>query len=456
MSKSVRRLLRRPAGRAALGVLLVGVVVLGKAVPVLHAVLYVAALVPLAYQGRAIRHELAGYRPRRRGWLVTNHATALDTASAVHHTGTDDSSWNGPAAVAAMPNEAGTLRYCHAWRESGGEADAKATYKFPHHRKDGGPANLAACRNGLARLSSADIPVADEAGVRAHLQAHLDDADSAEDRAPTGWRALVTMFTKTRERKPRDWFRISNVDKDRAEVYIYDEIGFWGTSAADFCAQLAEVKAKAIDLHINSPGGEVFDGVTIYNGLKRHPAHVTSYVDGLAASAASFIAMAGDEVVIERHAQMMIHDAAGVCLGNATEMRKLADLLDRLSNTIADMYAQRAGGTVDEWRALMRAETWFDANEAVEFALADRVNGAEDDAEPTDHFDLSGFQFRYAGREAAPAPALVAAADGGSGGNANEPTSGEPTSGDDDFAALVGALSSEPTDDPFAALRSSL
>lgn len=452
MSKSdVVWLLRRPLGRGAFGVLLVGVVVLGWAVPVLSYVVSAAALVPLALQGCAIRREMAGYRPpsRRRGWAVFNHATAQDTASGVHHTATESSSWNGPAAVAAMPNEAATLKYCHAWRESGGEADAKATYKFPHHRKDGGPANLAACRNGLARLSSADIPSGDESGVRAHLEAHLADGEGdSEDRAPVGWRALVTMFTRTKERKPKDWFRISNVDKDRAEVYIYDEIGFWGTSAADFCAQLAELKVKTLDLHINSPGGEVFDGVTIYNGLKRHPAHVTSYVDGLAASAASFIAMAGDKVVIERHAQMMVHDAAGVCLGNATEMRKLADLLDRLSNTIADMYAMRAGGTVEEWRALMRAETWFSAQEAVEFALADEMAGADDGEGPADHFDLTSFQFRYAGRYDAPAPTLAVAS--------NEPTSGAPTSGDDDFAELAGALSSAATDDPFAALRSSL
>jgi hypothetical protein len=91
-----------------------------------------------------------------------------------HTTAVEDSAWDGPAAEAAMPGEAATLRYCHAWRDGAGDPDAKASYKFPHHREQGGPANLGGCRNGLARLEGADIPEADRAGVKAHLQNHLD------------------------------------------------------------------------------------------------------------------------------------------------------------------------------------------------------------------------------------------------------------------------------------------
>lgn len=124
---------------------------------------------------------------RSRGRILGIESMPLaDKALPVHHTATEDSAWDGPAAVAAMPNDDAVLRYCHAWEDSDaasvssreGDDDAddqKQDYKFPHHRTEGGPANLAACRNGLARLSSADIPAGDDAGVKAHLQAHLDD-----------------------------------------------------------------------------------------------------------------------------------------------------------------------------------------------------------------------------------------------------------------------------------------
>lgn len=100
-------------------------------------------------------------------------------AIAVHHTATTDAAWDGPAAEAAMPNDKAVLTYCHAWREDGA-GDEKSGYKFPHHLTKGGPANLAACRNGLARLSGASIPDGDRAGVQRHLQAHLDDGKPAD------------------------------------------------------------------------------------------------------------------------------------------------------------------------------------------------------------------------------------------------------------------------------------
>lgn len=173
-----------------------------------------------------------------------------------------------------------------------------------------------------------------------------------------------------------DWYRIANAG-ERAEVFIYDAISEWGVSANDFVRDLRAVNAKAIDLHINSPGGLVFDGIAIYSALKNHAATVTAHVDGIAASAASFIAMAGDEVVMEKPAKLMIHDAAGLVLGNAGDMREMADLLDELSDTIAEMYADRAGGSVSSWRAAMRKESWYSAAEAVAAGLADRVNNAQ-------------------------------------------------------------------------------
>lgn len=187
------------------------------------------------------------------------------------------------------------------------------------------------------------------------------------------------------EAKGGDWFRVANADSDRAELFIYGAIGdYWGdddVTAAAFARALRGITAPALDLHINSPGGLVFDGVAIYSALLNHPATVDVYVDGIAASAASFIAMAGDTVTIEKPAKMMIHDAGGIVIGNAADMREMAELLDELSNTIAEIYADRAGGDVETWREAMQVETWYSAAEAVEAGLADRVanDGAADE-----------------------------------------------------------------------------
>lgn len=201
-----------------------------------------------------------------------------------------------------------------------------------------------------------------------------------------------------------DWCRITNSsDGSSADVFIYDEIGFWGTDASTFVKDLRNLKTDTINLHLNSPGGEVFDAVAIYNALKAHPAAVNVQIDGLAASAASFIAQAGDTITMSRGSTMMIHDALAVCIGNEKDMTDTATVLSKISNNIADIYAVRAGGTVDEWRSLMREEVWFNAQEAVDAGLADSVDG---EAQSTQNrWDLS--IFNYAGREAAPSPAAA-------------------------------------------------
>ncbi|MDX3006733.1 phage major capsid protein [Kribbella solani] len=174
-----------------------------------------------------------------------------------------------------------------------------------------------------------------------------------------------------------DWFRVANADGERAELFIYGAIGdYWGeddVTAAAFTRALRGITAAALDLHINSPGGLVFDGVAIYSALRNHAATVDVHVDGVAASAASFIAMAGDTITIEKPAKMMIHDAGGIVVGNAGDMREMADLLDELSDTIAGIYADRAGGTVESWREAMKTETWYSSADAVTAGLADRV-----------------------------------------------------------------------------------
>lgn len=205
-----------------------------------------------------------------------------------------------------------------------------------------------------------------------------------------------------------NWYSIKNeADSDTATVYIYDEIGFWGVEASVFVKELMGIDAKNIDLHVNSPGGEVFDGVAIYNALKQHPAHVKVVVDALAASSASFITQAGDEVVMTRNATMMIHDAMALAVGNQDDMLEAAALLGRVSNNIADIYAVNAGGSIEEWRALMKEEVWFTASEAVDAGLATEMLDATDEKaeEATNKWDLS--IFNYAGREVAPSPVEV-------------------------------------------------
>lgn len=174
------------------------------------------------------------------------------------------------------------------------------------------------------------------------------------------------------------WYHIRNVaedsDSDAAtELLIYDEIGgSFGISSDEFVQDLMGIKAKKIDVRINSPGGSVFDAIAIYNALIKHPAEITTYVDALAASAASIIAMAGDSVVMMVGSQLMIHDALGVEMGNAKDMREMADFLDRQSDNLATIYANK-GGDEQNWRELMLAETWMFAEEAVTMGLADSV-----------------------------------------------------------------------------------
>ena len=239
-------------------------------------------------------------------------------------------------------------------------------------------------------------------------------ASVAPDVAADVWRHLRNRDQRPRPALPenRGKLRVENLTADTtAEVYIYEEIGYWGVTAQDFVDVLRNVNASSIDLHINSPGGDVFDGVAIYNALADHPATVNVYVDGLAASAASFIAMAGDTVVMNRASQLMIHDASGFCIGNAADMAIMQGLLDRVSDTIAGIYSAKAGSDVAFWRDLMRAETWYSSAEAVTAGLADSAADApeadpdeEKQDEPAARHDLALTSFLYAGRAQSPAP----------------------------------------------------
>ena len=189
------------------------------------------------------------------------------------------------------------------------------------------------------------------------------------------------------------WYRIKNsADGEMADLYIYDEIMpaymvEWfgsGCSAEGLIEELGNISASTINVRINSPGGSVFEAIAIYNTLVSHSATINVYVDALAASAASVVAMAGDKIIMMVGSQMMIHDAIGVEMGNAAEMRQMADFLDKQSDNIASIYVNKAGGDVADWRNIMLAETWMFAQEAVDLGLADEIYAAEQESTEED------------------------------------------------------------------------
>lgn len=161
----------------------------------------------------------------------------------------------------------------------------------------------------------------------------------------------------------------------RGEIFVYDAIGKSyfddGVSAKSFAESLKSLgNVQALDLYINSPGGSVFEGVAIYNQLKRFQAQKVVHVDGIAASIASIIAMAGDEINIAANGTMMIHNPWGMAIGGATEMRKQADALDQLRSTLLDTYVARTGSSAKDVGEWMDAETWMTADEAVKRGFA--------------------------------------------------------------------------------------
>ncbi len=182
--------------------------------------------------------------------------------------------------------------------------------------------------------------------------------------------------TATGARTNGRWYRVTNEYSSKAEIWIYDYIGLYGVEANAFVAELNNIRTPEIDLHIASEGGEVWDGLTIYAALRNHPAHINGYIDSLAASAASFIAMACDNVKMERTARLMMHEASGGVMGIAKDMREVADILDDMSDNIASIYAEKAGGEPKMWRKKMTATTWFNAEQAKEAGLVDEIIGS--------------------------------------------------------------------------------
>lgn len=172
----------------------------------------------------------------------------------------------------------------------------------------------------------------------------------------------------------RNWFEFkAAAESPESDLYLYGEVGGWGASAAEFIDALSARKDQRINLHIHSPGGSVFEGHAIFNALRLHPGGVTTWIDGIAASMASVIAMAGKPVKIASNGFLMIHNPWTEAEGGSEEMRKQADVLDKLKESLVQIYAEKSGIHEDDISKAMDEETWLSAEEAIEWGLADEV-----------------------------------------------------------------------------------
>lgn len=177
----------------------------------------------------------------------------------------------------------------------------------------------------------------------------------------------------------RGMFRAEAKDNE-ATVWLYDAIvsdDYWGgVSAISFAKELAAVRdVGTIHLRINSPGGDVFAARAMEQIMREHPARIVAHIDGYAASAASYVALAADEVLINQGGMYMIHKAWTISWGNADELKKTAALLDQVDDALVVTYAAETGQDPEQLREWMAAETWFSADDAVKYGFADAVAG---------------------------------------------------------------------------------
>ncbi len=286
----------------------------------------------------------------------------------------------------------------------------------------------------------------------AFADTHTDiplSAEAVEAKAVNPFLRKPTAGTRTPVRAERPSPRAG--DDGVVTLRLYEPLDSWGedwgVSAKEFVAVLDDLPAntREIRLLINSPGGAVWEGLAILNALRSHPARVVAVVEGIAASAASFIAAGVDELHMMQNAEMFVHCAWGGCIGNSGDMKKMAADLTHEDRNLAAIYADKSGGDVDDWLAVMCADTYYSAEEAVEAGLADKVvkpeRGKEDAAEKAKaRFDLS--VFARAGRERTVAPrADVLARDPK---YIDFEATGSPTAGTEP-AAPADVVSDEPT-----------
>ncbi|WP_205952181.1 ClpP-like prohead protease/major capsid protein fusion protein [Pantoea stewartii] len=185
---------------------------------------------------------------------------------------------------------------------------------------------------------------------------------------------MTTPHLQARAKRTESWFSMKAQTDDNADIYIYDEIGFYGVTAKQFVSDLQALgEVKHINLHINSPGGSIFEGIAIFNALKYHPASITVHIDGVAASMASVIAMVGNPVIMPANSFMMIHKPWAVAGGDADDMRDFAELLDKTEAVLIPAYAAKTGLTREVIAGMLKEETWMDGTQCVSLGFADQL-----------------------------------------------------------------------------------
>lgn len=220
---------------------------------------------------------------------------------------------------------------------------------------------------------------------------------------------LCKLLADNRRMPQRRFEVAASADGTEAEVFLYDAIVsdaleaeyFGGVAPEPFVAALRGITASTIHLRINSPGGSVFAARAIEQALREHPARVVAHIDGVAASAATFVAMAADEVVMAKGALFMIHKAWTMAYGNSDDLLSTAELLDKIDGTLIQTYADRTKQTAEQIGEWMAGETWFNAAEAVKFGFADSV--AETQPKVQAAWNLSAYA--KAPKQPEPAPA---------------------------------------------------
>jgi ATP-dependent Clp endopeptidase proteolytic subunit ClpP len=186
----------------------------------------------------------------------------------------------------------------------------------------------------------------------------------------------------------RPCFKFSAAAKTDAPegLSIFDEIGFWGVQAKDFIKDLAAVKSKVLNVEISSPGGDVFAGLAIYNALKGSGKEIRVKVVGVAASAASLIAMAGDKIVMPKNTFLMVHNPWSMAIGNADELRDTADTLDKIGSSLQAIYVAKTGQSEEKIKELLSKDTWLTAEESLELGFATEI---VDDIKAKASFDMA-------------------------------------------------------------------
>tara|TARA_R110000824_G_scaffold107136_3_gene253126 strand:- start:463 stop:1437 length:975 start_codon:yes stop_codon:yes gene_type:complete len=188
-----------------------------------------------------------------------------------------------------------------------------------------------------------------------------------------------------------NWYNIKNLSETSTEVVIYDEIGAWGVDSKSFIEEVKEISTDNVLLRINSPGGSVIDGLSIHDAIKRMPQKVTAQIEGLAASIASIIALGADEVTMSENSLFMIHNVWGGETGGAKDMRKAADLMDKMGDRLVNIYVGKTNKEESEIRAWMDDETWFTADEALDAGF---INNVEQPIALAAKFDINKLNYK--------------------------------------------------------------